>query len=114
MPEGMVKAVAAALLIRAAETDGRDEPPPLELPVPEPPEPEGGAGGAFEGVPEDMEGWFEALPPRSDQRELVGQDRTEGKEPLLLVKLYRPECLAHPASMCAAYKSKVAVQLRPR
>ena len=64
MPEGMVKAVAAALLIRAAETVGRDELPPLELPAPEPPEPE---GGVFEGVPEDMEGWFEALPPRSDQ-----------------------------------------------
>ena len=110
MPEGMVKAVAAALLIRAAETVGRDELPPLELPVPEPPEPE---GGAFEGVPEDMEGWFEALPPRSDQRELVGQDRTKGKEPLLLVKLYWPERLARPASMCAAYKSKVGVQLRP-
>ena len=48
--------VAVAVLMRAAETvAGLDEPPPLELPVPEPPEPAGGAGGADEGVvPEDI------------------------------------------------------------
>ena len=66
-----MKAVAAAALIRVAETfAGLDEPPPLALPVPELPEPAGGAGGAEGGVVPDIY-WddYEALSLRSDQQE---------------------------------------------